>query len=71
VPFFLAWRLIPARGKYAPDSPPTGRSFGTILRDRVFLLFFVSGTFSTLVYVAYETLLPISLVDSHGLAPST
>ena len=30
-----------------------------------------SGTFSTLVYVAYETVLPISLVDSHGVAPST
>jgi len=37
----------------------------------VFLLFFLSGTFATLVYVAYETVLPISLADSHGLAPST
>jgi MFS family permease len=71
IPFLLAWRLIPARGKYAPDAPPTGGSFRKIVRDRVFVLFFVSGTFSSLVYVAYETLLPISLVDSHGLAPST
>ncbi len=31
----------------------------------------MSGTFATLVYVAYETLMPISLTDSHGLAPST
>ena len=70
-PFLLAWRLIPSRGRYAPDAPPTRGAFGAIVRDRVFLLFFVSGTFSTLVYVAYETVLPISLVDSHGLAPST
>lgn len=27
--------------------------------------------FSTIVYVAYETVLPISLVDTHGIAPST
>ena len=71
VPFLLAWRFIPARGRYAPESPPERGSFRVIVRDRVFLLFFLSGTFSTLVYVAYETLLPISLVDSHGLAPST
>lgn len=71
VPFLLALRFIPARGRYAPEGPPERGSFGTIIRDRVFLLFFLSGTFSTLVYVAYETVLPISLVDSHGLAPST
>jgi MFS family permease len=71
VPFVLAWRFIPARGRYAPDAPPKRSSFGVIIRDRVFLLFFLSGTFATLVYVAYETLVPISLVDSYGLAPST
>jgi MFS family permease len=71
VPFLLAWRFIPVRGRYAPEQPPERGSFGAIVRDRVFLLFFLSGTFSTLVYVAYETVLPISLVDSHGIAPST
>jgi MFS family permease len=71
VPFLLAWRFIPVRGRYAPEQPPERGSFGAIIRDRVFLLFFLSGTFSTLVYVAYETVLPISLVDSHGIAPST
>jgi MFS family permease len=71
VPFLLAWRFIPVRGHYAPEEPPERGSFGAIIRDRVFLLFFLSGTFSTLVYVAYETVLPISLVDSHGIAPST
>jgi MFS family permease len=71
VPFLLAWRFIPVRGRYAPEQPPERGSFGAIIRDRVFLLFFLSGTFSTLVYVAYDTVLPISLVDSHGIAPST
>ena len=71
VPFVLALRFIPRRGRYAPEAPPERSSLGAIVRDRVFLLFFLSGTFSTLVYVAYETVLPISLVDSHGMAPST
>ena len=31
----------------------------------------VSGILAQLVYVAYETVLPISLVDTHGLSPST
>jgi MFS family permease len=71
VPLVLALKFIPRRGRYAPESPPERGSFGVIVRDPVFLLFFVSGTFSTLVYVAYETVLPISLVDSHGLSAST
>jgi len=71
VPFVLALRFIPKRGRYAPEAPPERGSFGVIVRDRAFLLFFLSGTFATLVYVAYETVMPISLTDSHGLAPST
>jgi MFS family permease len=71
VPFLLALRFIPRRGRYAPAAPPERGSFGVIIRDRVFLLFFLSGTFATLVYVAYETVLPISLTTTHGLAPST
>jgi predicted MFS family arabinose efflux permease len=71
IPLVLAVKYIPSRGRYAPESPPERGSFGVIIRDPVFLLFFISGTFSTLVYVAYETVLPISLVDSHGVSPST
>jgi len=71
IPFLLALKFIPRRGQYAPEAPPDRGSFGVIMRDPVFLLFFISGTFSTLVYVAYETVLPISLVDTHGLSPST
>jgi predicted MFS family arabinose efflux permease len=71
IPFLLAVKFIPKRGRYAPEKPPERGSFGAIIRDPVFLLFFISGTFSTLVYVAYETVLPISLVDTHGMSPST
>jgi MFS family permease len=71
VPFLLALRFIPRRGRYAPEKGGEGGSFRLIVRDPIFLLFFVSGAFSTLVYVAYETLMPISVVDTHGHAPST
>jgi predicted MFS family arabinose efflux permease len=69
--FALAWRLLPRRGAYAPDETPERGSFGVIRRDHVFALFLVSTALAYIVYVAYETVLPISLVDSHGLAPST
>lgn len=71
IPTVLAYRLIPRRGAYSPEKPPERGSFGLIVRDRIFLLFFAAGCFATLVYVAYETVLPISLVDTHGMAPST
>lgn len=69
--FLVALRYLPRRGAYAPENPPTRGSFGVIRRDRAFLLFLVSGGFAYLVYVAYETVLPISAVQTHGLAPST
>ncbi len=71
IPTVLAYRLIPRRGAYTPENPPERSSFRLIVRDQLFLLFFAAGCFSTLVYVAYETVLPISLVDTHGMAPST
>jgi predicted MFS family arabinose efflux permease len=69
--FVLAWRLLPARGAYTPESKPERSSFAVVRRDHVFLLFLLSTALAYVVYVAYETVLPISLVDSHGLAPST
>jgi predicted MFS family arabinose efflux permease len=69
--FAIAWRFLPRRGAYAPAEPPTRGSFGVIVRDRPFLLFLLSGALAYLVYVAYETVLPISAVQTHGLAPST
>jgi MFS family permease len=66
-----AWRFIPRRGAYAPDSKPERGSFGVIVRDRPFLVFLVSASLAWLVYVAYESVLPISLTTSHGISPST
>jgi predicted MFS family arabinose efflux permease len=68
--FGLAVRWLPRRGEFSPDAPPERSSFAVIRRDRIFLLFWVSGAFAYLVYAAYETVLPVSLVDSHGLPPS-
>lgn len=69
--FALAWRLLPERGTFAPESKPERGSFAVVRRDRVFGLFLLSTALAYIVYVAYETVLPISLVDTHGLAPST
>jgi predicted MFS family arabinose efflux permease len=66
----LAYRYIPRRGLYAPEKPPQRGSFGVIRRDRAFLLFMGSAVFASMTYVAFESLLPISLVSSHGLAPA-
>ena len=69
--FLLALRFLPRRGAFSPAEPPTRHSFGVIVRDRPFLLFLVSSAFAWLVYVSFEVLLPISLVQAHGFAPST
>jgi predicted MFS family arabinose efflux permease len=68
--FALAVRFLPRRGAFSPEAPPERSSFGVIRRDRVFLLFWVSGAFAYVVYAAYETVLPVSLVDTHGLPES-
>jgi predicted MFS family arabinose efflux permease len=67
----LAFRYLPRRGLFAPESPPERGSFGVVARDRPFLLFLGSSVLATMTYVAFEALLPISLVSSHGIAPST
>jgi predicted MFS family arabinose efflux permease len=67
---FLAWRLLPSRGEYTPEEPPARGSFGVIRRDRAFLVFLVSMVLANLVYFAFEVVLPISAVDSHGLSPA-
>ena len=71
ITFLFALKFLPKRGAYAPEEPPTRGSFGVIRRDRVFLLFIFSSVFASMVYVSYETLLPISAVNTHGLSPST
>lgn len=69
--FLVAARFLPRRGEYAPDAPPERGSLAVIRNDRAFLLFLASGALAYLVYVAYETVLPISLVDTHGVEPAT
>jgi MFS family permease len=68
--FFVAYRYLPRTGAYAPDAPPERGSFRVITRDHAFLLFWFSGILAYLVYVAYETVLPISAVATYGLAPA-
>ena len=69
--FAVALRWLPRRGDFAPESAPERGSFGVIRRDRVFLLFLLSGTLAFIVYVAFAVVLPISLVSSHGFSAST
>ncbi len=68
--WMLGFRLLPARGEFSPEAPPERGSIGVITRDRMFLVFLVSSLFAWMVYVAYETVLPVSLVDTHGLQPA-
>ena len=65
--WILAYRFLPVRGAYAPEGPPERGSLRVILADGTFLLFLAASMFAWLIYVAYETVLPISLVESHGI----
>jgi predicted MFS family arabinose efflux permease len=69
--FAVALLFLPRRGAYAPEEPPSRGSFAVIVRDRPFLLFLFSSALAWLVYVAFEAVLPISLVGSHGYSKST
>ena len=65
----IAWLIAlrsPHRGEYAPEGPPDRGSFATIHADRAFLMFLGSAVFAWIVYVAYEVVLPVSLVDGFG-----
>ena len=66
IAWVVAFRYLPQRGAYAPEGPPERSSVGTILGDRPFLLFLGSAVFAWLVYVAYEIVLPVSIVDGFG-----
>jgi predicted MFS family arabinose efflux permease len=67
----IAYRYLPRGGAYKPADPPERGSFGVIRRDTAFLLFLLSSVLAYLVYVGYETVLPIAAVKTYGLAPST
>lgn len=68
ISFFVAWRLLPARGEFSPDTEPGVSSLRVIRNDRVFLLFVVSGALAYLVYVGYEVALPISAVSTYDIS---
>src|SRR5581483_6304881 len=65
--WLIGFRYLPRRGAYTPAEPPTRGSFGVIRRDGAFLLFLLSGGLAYLTYVAFETVLPISAVSTHGI----
>jgi predicted MFS family arabinose efflux permease len=71
VTLLISVRFLPAAGIYGAEGAPQRGSLGVIVRDRPFVIFLVSSAFAWLVYVSYEVILPVSLVDSHGLSPAT
>ena len=66
----IAYRFLPHRGAYSPEGPPERGSLRVIVADRPFLLFLGSAVFAWLVYVAYEVVLPVSIVDGFGYQPA-
>jgi len=70
IAWLVAFRYLPHRGAYAPEGPPERGSLSVILADRRFLIFLGSAVFAWLTYVAYEVVLPVSLVDGYGYPPS-
>ncbi len=70
VAFGVGLRLLPSRGEHAPERPPERASWHVILRDRRFAMVFAAGCLAAVVYLSYETLLPISVTDTHGVDPS-
>ena len=66
----MAYRYLPHRGAFAPEGPPERGSLSVDPPRPAFLLFLGSAVFAWLVYVAYEVVLPVSLVDGYGYEPS-
>ena len=69
IAWLVAFRYLPHRGAYAPEGPPERGSLSVIFRDRRFLIFLGSAVFAWLTYVAYEVVLPVSIVDGYGYEP--
>ena len=69
IAWLVAFRYLPHRGAYAPEGPPERGSLAVIFRDRRFLIFLGSAVFAWLTYVAYEVVLPVSIVDGYGYEP--
>ena len=69
VAWLIAFRYLPRRGDFAPEGPPERGSLAVIFGDRRFLIFLGSAVFAWLTYVAYEIVLPVSIVDGYGYEP--
>jgi MFS family permease len=69
IAWLVAFRYLPHRGEYAPEGPPERGSLSVIVADKRFLLFLGSAVFAWLTYVAYEVVLPVSIVDGYGYEP--
>ena len=69
IAWLVAFRYLPHRGAYAPEGPPERGTLAVIVRDKRFLIFLGSAVFAWLTYVAYEVVLPVSIVDGYGYEP--
>jgi MFS family permease len=69
IAWLVAFRYLPHRGAYAPERPPERGSLSVIFADTRFLIFLGSAVFAWLTYVAYEVVLPVSIVDGYGYEP--
>ncbi|HET9243952.1 MAG TPA: MFS transporter [Gaiella sp.] len=70
IAWLVAFRFLPHRGDFSPEGPPERGSLAVIVADKRFLLFLGSAVFAWLTYVAYEVVLPVSLVDGYGYEPA-
>jgi MFS family permease len=69
IAWLVGYRYLPRRGAYSPAGPPERGSLAVILGDTRFMLFLGSAIFAWLTYVAYEVVLPVSIVDGYGYEP--
>jgi MFS family permease len=68
--FIVALQAIPRSAQPDADGSVATWSLLALLRTPSFTVLLLAGTLAAMVYVSYETLLPISLVQSHGVAPA-
>lgn len=67
ISWLLAWRLIPARGRFTPERGEKADRISIVFRDRPFMTLLGGAVLAWMVYVGFELLLPISVVEHHGI----
>ncbi|MEU0729499.1 MFS transporter [Streptomyces sp. NPDC006140] len=68
---WLAVILLPDRGQTSKESTGFGQTVRVVGADRPFMLFLLATLLGFMVYMSFETVLPVIAVDSFGLAPPT